>query len=267
VPGKPVTLITGASAGIGEAFARLFAQRGRECALVARRADKLNELADTIAATGGSRPHVIAADLAERDGPERVARELAERALEPAVVVNNAGFGLAGPAADLSRADQLAMIDLNLRALTDLSLRFIPSLAQHRGGIINIASVAAFFPGPGMAIYFASKAYVLSFSEALSRELAPRGVRVTAVCPGPVPTEFQARAGLKDAQSPFLTVSAEQVARESYEGFVRGKRVVVPGFANKLNAILPRVLPRGLVLRLVGNYQRKAALERPPARP
>src|SRR6476620_298698 len=151
---KPVTLITGASAGIGAAFARLFAARGHECALVARRAHRLNAIAEDIAAAGRPRPHVLAIDLCQPDGPERVARDLATRGLEPAIVVNNAGFGLYGAAADLDRGQQLAMIDLNARALTDLSLRFVERLARHRGGVINVASMAGFFPGPTMAIYF-----------------------------------------------------------------------------------------------------------------
>ena len=155
--------------------------------------------------------------------------------VEPDIVVNNAGFGLLGTAATLDRAEQLAMIDLNVRALTDLSLAFIESLERHQGGILNVASIAAFLPGPGMAVYYATKAYVLSFSEALHHELKSKGVRVTALCPGPVPTEFQARAGVTiDTFSPLLTRSAERVAREGYLGLKAGRRVVVPGFANKV---------------------------------
>ena len=120
----------------------------------------------------------------------RIAKELATRSLEPAIVVNNAGFGLRGEAAVLDRREQLEIIDLNVRSLTDLSLRFVASLRRHDGGVVNVASTAASFPGPRMAVYFASKAYVLSLSEALHRELSPHGVKVTCVCPGPVPTEF-----------------------------------------------------------------------------
>ena len=155
---NPIALITGASAGIGAAFARLLAERGHECALAARRAEQLTTLADAIAAAGHKRPHVIALDLAQHDGPSRLAGELTARGLEPAIVVNNAGFGLRGPAADLDRAEQLAMIDLNVRALTALSLMFVDSLKRHSGGLINVASLSGFFPGPGMAVYFAGKA-------------------------------------------------------------------------------------------------------------
>src|SRR4029077_19521259 len=149
----------------------------------------------------------------------------AQRGLEPEVVVNNAGFGLLGAADKLGRPDHIAMIDLNVRALTDLSLAFIESLERRRGGILNVASVAGFLPGPGMAVYYAGKAYVLSFSEALHHELKSKGVRVTALCPGPVPTEFQARAGMRDDALPgFLTRSAEQVASDGYRGLMQGRR-------------------------------------------
>ena len=196
---RPITLITGASAGIGAALAQVFAAHDHELVLVARREQRLLALADAIAARGGQRPVVLPIDLARADVADRIGSELAARGLEPDIVVNNAGFGLVGRAAELDRAEQLGMIDINVRALTDLSLAFVDSLERHRGGILNVASIAGFLPGPGMAVYHATKAFVLSFSEALHAELAPRGVRVTALCPGPVPTEFQARAGIGDA--------------------------------------------------------------------
>jgi hypothetical protein len=172
--------------------------------------------------------------------------------LEPAIVVNNAGFGLRGAAAALSRDEQLAMIDVNVRALTELSLMFVDSVARHRGGILNVASLAAFLPGPGMAVYYASKAYVLSFSEALHRELSERGVRVTALCPGPVPTEFQARAGLSlPAAARMLELSAERVAQIGYDACMAGKRVVIAGIGNRIAVSLMRLVPHALLLRLV----------------
>jgi uncharacterized protein len=255
---NPVALITGASSGIGAAFARLLAERGHECALAARRVERLTMLADAIAAAGHKRPHVIAIDLAEHDGPTRLAGELTARGLEPAIVVNNAGFGLRGPAADLDRAEQLTMIDLNVRALTALSLMFVDSLRRHGGGLINIASLSGFFPGPRMAVYFAGKAFVRSFSESIGRELARQGVRVTCVCPGPVPTEFQARAGLHDQSKLLITRVAEQIAREGYEAFMRGQRVIVPGIPNKITGALPRFMPRAMVLRAVERFLRRA---------
>lgn len=253
---KPVVVITGASSGIGAAFAKLFAADGHELALVARRVGRLQALADAVAAGGRPRPVVLPADFAAADATAELARALAARALEPAIVVNSAGFGLRGPAADLDLGEQLGIIDVNVRALTDLSLRWTDSMVRHGGGVINVASIASFFPGPGMAVYHACKAYVLSLTEALHREFAPRGVKFTALCPGPVPGEFHARAGIVEAQLPRrLTRSAERVAREGYAGFMRGERLVIPGFANKVAAALPRLLPRSLTVRLIERYQ------------
>jgi uncharacterized protein len=257
---RPVTLITGASSGIGVELAKLFAAGGDEVALVARREAELDRVADGIAASGRPRPHVIAIDLARADSPARIAHELLGRGLEPAVVVNNAGFGLLGDAADLDRAEQLEMVDLNVRTLTELSLRWIDSLTRHRGGILNVASLAGFFPGPRMAVYYATKAYVLSFTEALHAELAPAGVRVTALCPGPVKTGFQSRAGVKFGRpQAIMGVSPERVARAGYDGLMKGQRLVIPGLANKIVASLPRFLPRGTVLRLIHDSQKSRA--------
>jgi short-subunit dehydrogenase len=253
---RPVALITGASAGIGAAFARVFAAHGHQLVLVARREQRLSALADQIAATGQPRPHVLPLDLVSDGATKRIASELAARGLEPQYVVNNAGFGLLGAAAELDRAEQLAMIDLNVRVLAELSLAFIDSLSRHRGGILNLGSVASFLPGPGMSVYYASKAFVLSFSESLHQELSSRGIRVTAVCPGPVPTEFQARAGIKSmVGAGVLNVTAEDVATAGYAALMQGRRVLVPGLANKLVTILPSILPRGFFLRAVARSQ------------
>jgi short-subunit dehydrogenase len=267
---RPVTLVTGASSGIGTELARVFAANGHELVLVARNEEALNAVADSIGGAGFVRPHVLAIDLARLDGGARLGHELAARALEPAYVVNNAGFGLTGPAVELDRAEQLAMIDLNIRTLTDLSLRFSDSLITRRGGILNVGSVVGFLPGAGMAVYYASKAFVLSFSEALHRELTPKGVRVTVLCPGPVPTGFQARAGLRLAGiARLFRLSPERVAREGYDGLMAGKRLVVPGLANKLATLLPRVAPRGLLLRVADVRARRLARpgDRWPRRP
>jgi short-subunit dehydrogenase len=254
---RPVTLITGASAGIGAALAREFAANGHEVVLVARREQALVALADAIAAKGAPRPTVLRADVARIDAARDLAESLAKRSLEPDIVVNNAGFGLFGAADKLDRAAQLAMIDLNVRALTDLSLAFIDSIERRKGGILNVASLASFLPGPGMAIYYATKAYVLSFSEALHHELAPRGVRVTALCPGPVPTEFQARAGISGDVFPrLLTRSAERVAREGYRGLKEGRRVVIPGSSNKVAAMVARIAPHSLLLKATDRHQK-----------
>ncbi len=257
---RPIALITGASAGIGAELARVFAAHGHEVVLVARRADRLNALAEEIAAGGESRPIVLSVDLEKRDAVSSLAAELTARGVEPQIVVNNAGFGLVGRAAALGRDEQLVMIDLNIRALTELSLAFVDSLARHRGGILNVASVAAFMPGPGMAVYYASKAYVLSFSEALHQELSPRGVRVTALCPGPVPTEFQAHAGISGDRMPsVLALSAARVAQIGYDGFTRGKRVVVAGSANRIGVALLGFMPHALLLPLLDWGTRRSA--------
>jgi short-subunit dehydrogenase len=253
---RPVTLITGASAGIGAALAHVFAAQGHELMLIARREKKLAALADAIAARDRPKPLFVPVDLERGDAVERIAGVMNMLGVEPDIVVNNAGFGLLGKAHALDRAEQLAMIDLNVRALTDLSLAFLESLERRRGGILNVASVAGFLPGPGMAVYYATKAYVLSFSEALYHELAPKGVRVTVLCPGPVPTEFQARAGdTSKTLPPLLTRSAERVARDGYCGLKQGRRVVVPGIANKLVTVISRFLPHPLLLEATERHQ------------
>ena len=253
---KPVTLITGASVGIGAALADVFSAQGHALVLVARRAERLKAVADTIEAAGRPRPAVIVMDLGRTDAAAEIATELAALGLEPNFVVNNAGFGLVGLAADLDREQQLAMIDLNIRTLTDLSLRFVDSLARHHGGLLNVASIAGFMPGPGMAVYHATKAYVLSFSEALHEELKPKGVRVTALCPGPVDTEFNTRAGVPDDYFPrFLARSADRVANDGYDGLMRNRSIVVPGSDNRVLTLLPRFVPRALVLWMLNRRQ------------
>jgi short-subunit dehydrogenase len=253
-----VTLITGASAGIGTELARVFASNGHRLALVARRADRLTKLADEIVAGGGAPPIVIPCDLEQPDAGDRIAAALAAEGVEVEYVVNNAGFGLFGKAVDRDRAEQLAIIAVNIRALTELSLRFSDTLIRHRGGILNVASIAGFLPGPGMAVYYASKAYVLSFTEALRAELAPRGVRVTALCPGPVPSEFQARAGfLPGLDSAILNVSPAAVAQAGYSGLMANRRTVIPGLGVKIVPLLLRLFPRGFILAAVGRLQLK----------
>ena len=251
-----VTLITGASAGIGTEMARVFAANGHRVALVARREHRLSVLADEITATGGATPIVIPCDLEQPDAGDKIAAALAAAGVEVEYLINNAGFGLFGRAIERDRVEQLGIIAVNIRALTDLSLRFADQLIRHRGGILNVGSVAGFLPGPGMAVYYASKAYVLSFSEALRLELAPRGVRVTALCPGPVPSEFQARAGFMPGfDSEILNVSASDVAKEGYRGLMANKRAVLPGLGIKIVPLLLRLFPRGFILAAVGRFQ------------
>jgi uncharacterized protein len=251
-----VTLITGASAGIGAELARIFAANGHRVALVARRAERLTALAAEITAAGRAAPIVIPCDLEAADAGDKIAAALAAADVEVEYVVNNAGYGLFGNAVDLDRDSLLGIVDVNVRALTDLSLRFSDSLIRNRGGIINIGSIAGFLPGPGMAVYYASKAYVLSFTEALRQELAPHGVRVTVVCPGPVPTEFQIRAGFRPGfDSAVLNVSPAEVARQAYRGLMANKRAVLPGIGIKAVPLLLRLFPRGFILAAVGRFQ------------
>ena len=251
-----VTLITGASAGIGTELVRVFASNGHRVAMVARRADRLAALAAEIAAKGGSAPIVITCDLQQADAGDKIASALAAEGVEVEFVVNNAGFGLFGRAVELDRNEQLGIVDVNVRALTDLSLRFADSLIRNRGGILNVASVAGFLPGPGMAVYYASKAYVLSFTEAMRAELAPHGVRVTVVCPGPVPSEFQARAGFAPGfDSAILNVSPADVAQQAYAGLMANKRAVLPGLGIKIVPFLLRLFPRSFILAAVGGFQ------------
>jgi short-subunit dehydrogenase len=241
-----VTLITGASAGIGTELARVFASKGHRLAV----------LAAEVAGGGAAAPIVIACDLEQPDAGDLIAGALAAEGVEVEYVVNNAGFGLFGRAIELDRAAQLGMIAVNVRAMTDLSLRFSDQLIRHRGGILNVASIASFLPGPGMAVYYASKAYVLSFSEAMRRELAPHGVRVTALCPGPVPSEFQQRAGFEPGfDSAILNVSPADVAKEGYRGLMANKRTVLPGLGIKVLPFLLRLFPRGFILEAVGRFQ------------
>ena len=253
-----VTLITGASSGIGAELARTFASNGHRTVLVARREDRLNQLADEIAATGKIRPVTISCDLKLPGACDAIADKLSAMDAEVEIVVNNAGFGLFGNAFEMDRAKQLAMVDINVRVLTDLSLRFADSLIAHRGGLLNVGSIASFLPGPRMAVYYATKAYVLSFTEAMRGELGPKGVRVTALCPGPVPTEFQDRAGFEAGlDSAILNVSAGAVARAGYRGLKSNKRLVMPGVGVRMIPFLLRFAPRSMVLALVARVQQK----------
>jgi short-subunit dehydrogenase len=251
-----VTLITGASAGIGAELARVFAAHGHRVALVARRVDRLATLAAEIKSAGAAAPLVIPCDLEQPDAAEKIAATLVAEGMEVEYLVNNAGFGVFGQAIRRDRAEQLGIIAVNIRALTDLTLRFADDLIKNGGGILNVGSIAGFLPGPGMAVYYASKAYVLSFSEAMRAELAPRGVRVTVLCPGPVPSEFQQRAGFSPGlDSAVLNVSAANVAKCGYRGLMANKRAVLPGLGIKIVPLLLRMFPRAFILAAVARFQ------------
>jgi short-subunit dehydrogenase len=251
-----VTLITGAAAGIGAELARVFASKHHRLALVDRSADRLTALASEIVAAGGTAPILISCDLEHSDACDKIAATLATEGVEVEFVVNNAGFGLFGNAIELDRVEQLGIIAVNICVLTDLSLRFADTLIRHRGGVLNVGSLAGFLPGPGMAVYYASKAYVLSFSEALRQELAPRGVRVTTLCPGSVSTHFQARAGINLGRAhEVLNASASDVAQAGYRGLMANKRTVMPNLGTKIIPSLLRFFPRGFVLAAVDRFQ------------
>jgi hypothetical protein len=246
--GRPVTLITGASAGLGAEFARQCAARGEELVLVARRRDRL----DAIAAELGGRIHVVAADLAEPGAAGRLIEEVAALGLEVGTLVNNAGFGLAGRFAELPLKRQLGMIDLNVRALTELTGRVLPAMrTRRRGGILNVASTAAFQAGPTMAVYFATKAFVLSFTEALHHELRGSGIKVSALCPGPTATEFGAVAGVTSTNFERLAGDAAQVVRTGLRALDRNQAIAIPGLQNKLGAQAYRLLPRAAMRRII----------------
>jgi short-subunit dehydrogenase len=247
---KPVTLITGASAGLGAEFARQCAARGESLALVARRRDRLEALAKEI----GGDVHIFAADLAPPGAASSLIAEIAAEGLGVDTLINNAGFGLAGKFADKPLARQSEMIDLNVRALVELCHLVLPAMRERgRGAICNVASTAAFQPGPNMAVYYATKAFVLSFTEALHHELKGSGIKVSALCPGPTTTEFGAVAGTNISSAlDRITGNAENVVRTGLAGLDRNKAVVIPGIPNKATAQISRFLPRAAMRRIVG---------------
>ena len=236
-----VTLITGASAGLGVDFARQLAARGRRLVLVARRKDRLDALADEI---GNAR--AVAVDLGEPGASPRLMADIAAHGERVECLINNAGFGLWGRFASLDGARQRQMIDLNCGTLVELCHAVIPAMiARKSGAILNVASTAAFQPGPGMATYFATKAFVLSFSEALHEEVRKSGVRVTALCPGPTATEFGDVAGFKgNGAFEKLSASSSEVVAAGLKALDSNRAVVIPGLLNKFGAQGHRLLPR-----------------------
>jgi short-subunit dehydrogenase len=250
-------LITGASSGIGRELARLFAADGARLVLVARSQDRLRELAAELAANHGAEAHVVPADLSRLASPGEVVEALAQRHLDVDVLVNNAGFGAHGSIAELGAERQLAMIDVNVAALTQLTALLLPGmLARRRGAILNVASTAAFQPGPNQAVYCATKAYVLSFTEALAEEVRGSGVKVSCLAPGATDTGFAAQADMA-ATRLFRggVMDAARVARAGHDGLRHGKTLIVPGLRNRLLAFAVRLSPRVLVTRVTGYLQ------------
>lgn len=249
----PAAIVTGASSGIGLELARLLAADRYDLVLVARREAALRELAGELTRLHGVAAWAVPADLATGEGCNEIARQVEALGVEPRVLVNNAGFGLRGPFADGPLDRNLEMIDVNVRAVTHLTRLCLPGmLSRGAGRILNLASTAAFQPGPLMSVYYASKAYVLSFSVALAVELEGTGVTCTALCPGPTRTGFQDVAGTAGLarNNSSVVMSAEQVARAGYRGMMRGRTIVTPGTLNRLLALGVGAVPRRWAARL-----------------
>jgi uncharacterized protein len=255
-PRRATALVTGASGGIGLELARLLAADGHDLVLVARSRERLDEEAAALARDHGVTATAIALDLAGPEAPERLHDDVRRRGLEIDVLVNNAGFGSHGRFVETDWEPERRMIQLNMLALTGLTKRFLPGMVERRRGrVLNVASTAAFQPGPLMAVYYATKAYVLSFSEAIAEELRGTGVTVTALCPGPTLTGFQGAAGIGNVRlirgaMRFLVMDAASVARIGYRALMRGRPVVVAGRLNRLLAWSVRITPRSVVRRI-----------------
>jgi short-subunit dehydrogenase len=254
-------LVTGASAGIGVDLAECFAADGYDVIVTARTESALREVADRISKTHGVKVTPVAGDLGAIGGGAKVAAEIAQRGLSVDVLVNNAGFGHAGGFAAEPMEPQLGMIDLNDRALVELThIYWKGMLAKKRGGVLNVASTAAFQPGPLMAVYYASKAFVLSFSEALWEEARDTGVHVSCLCPGPTASKFRERAGTGRTRlgKTSKVMASMPVARMGYDAFQKNRRVIVTGFRNKVMVRAAGMLPRSQTLKVVRSLQEPA---------
>ncbi len=250
------TLITGASSGIGEVFARKLAARGRNVLLVARSEDKLITLCNELGRSHSIRAQYVTLDLSKPESAARLYEEAEKRTLSVDMLVNNAGFGSMGEFSQLDPARELNMIDLNIKSLVELTHRFLaPMLQRKQGAIINVASTAGFQPVPFMATYAATKAFVLSFSEALWEENRPHGIQVMALCPGVTDTNFfEAARGHKPPAR--VSQTPEDVVETALRGLKRGKSHVISGWTNFLMVESERVAPRSLVARLAGHMMR-----------
>jgi short-subunit dehydrogenase len=246
---KDWVLITGASQGIGYEFTKLFASDGYPLVLVARDELRLTQISAELSARHGVKIKVLAKDLSVPSAPAEIFTELRREQIHVGILVNNAGFGFRGSFVDLDWQKQADLVQVNITALAQLTHLFVkPMLARREGRVLNVASTAAFMPGPFMSMYYASKAFVHSFSEALAEELAGSGVTVTAVCPGLTRSQFQSRAGLKRPAG-FLMMEADTVAKIGYRGLMRGKRLVVTGWLNRLFVTLSGAVPIGWMTR------------------
>ncbi|TWU46636.1 SDR family NAD(P)-dependent oxidoreductase [Rubripirellula reticaptiva] len=253
----PTTLVTGASSGIGWELAKQFASGGNDVVLVARSEGKLNELAKQISENQGVNTTVIPIDLAKQDAADQLCDQLGERSIQVDTLVNNAGFGALGKFAELSTDRQTEMLMVNVVSLTRLTRILLPQMLQRgEGGILNVGSIAAYQAGPNMSVYYASKAYVLSFTEGLREEVAGSGVHVTCLEPGATESGFGDDSGMaKLGMFSSSTMSAEAVAKAGYEGYVNDEDVVIPGWKNRLMVTSTSFLPRFATRKLVAKLQ------------
>lgn len=258
---RPAVVVVGASRGIGAAIARVAAREGGPVVIVARSHAALEAVAGDIR-KAGAEAFPVALDLLSSDVAKRLQKELERCGLYCDVLVNSAGYGLRGAATLLPADEQIGMIDVNIRALSELTLHFLPAMAaRKRGGVLNLGSIASFTPGPGMAMYYASKGFVRSFSEALHEEMRPVGVTVTCAAPGPVATEFLERSGAGKSMlfKVLPRLDADYVAERAWRAFRAGRRIVLPGLSAKLAALTAWLVPSAIMLPLIGRLQRRSA--------
>lgn len=249
---EQIALITGASSGIGWELAKVFAQHGHPVVLVARSTEKLEQLAQELHSSFRVHAFAITADLAESDAPEKIAEELRRRDMRVDILVNNAGFALEGRFAQLDLRRQLDMIQVNVAAIAHLTRIFLPEMIRrNRGGVLNVASTAAFQAGPLWAIYCATKAFVLSFTEALHEEVAGTSLRVTCLCPGPTETGFAAVAGVENSTLyTWVAGRPDLVARFGYEALQKNQAVAIPGLVNNILALSVKLAPRSVARKV-----------------
>jgi len=245
-------LITGGSVGIGAALADVFAEHGHDLILVARNRDKLEARGRDIQSRFGVQVACLSEDLTDAAAPARLHRGVVDQGLDVHYLVNNAGVGLYGKFVKTDLNAELKMIQLNVTAVVDLTKRFLPPMVERGSGrMLNVASTAAFVPGPWMSVYYATKAFLLSFSEAINYELKLNGITVTTLCPGPTESEFKVRAGSQRSRLfDAFVMDAPRVARVGYEAMMNGKPLAIPGLRNKLIPIAVRLSPRSMIAEL-----------------
>lgn len=262
-PRQPVTVITGGSEGIGLELAREFARAGNDLLLVARTQKNLERAADQLTRAFGVTVHGLAVDLSTEEGCRSLAVAIEDNGLYVRYLVNDAGFGVEGLFAEIDPQRLVKMVDLNVRAVTDLTRRFLPGMVQrNEGGVLNLGSLAGFAPGPYQQVYYASKAYIISLTQAIAHEVRHTNVRISVVTPGPVSTDFHARMGAEKAYYMlFGMMQPDAVAKIAYANFMCRQRVIAPGILNMLNHVLLRLMPRALLVPFMGLLLRQRDAE------